>query len=291
MHSKTHAFLVLAHNNPSHLIRFLRTLESPNHYFFVHIDKKSKEDFSELKEISNCTVIEKRVSCNWGGFSLVKATLNLIKKAYFSGHFSYFHLLSGADYFCSTNECFDRFFNDTDQSFLSISDSTPFEWRLKIYTFNDIINRRGKWKNILWHTDDIQKKLLKYFKIRKDLQERFYYGSQWFSLGHEIIHYVLKFCKKNPQFVRRFYLTFVPDESFFHMIIMNSPLAHKITQNNLRFIDWKRKVPQEPLPRTLDIEDYDDIVKSGSFFCRKVSLPKSAGLLNKLDESRKDEQI
>lgn len=291
MQNKTHAFLILAHNNPTHLVRFLRALESSNHYFFVHIDKKSKDDFSELKNISNCFFIKKKVSCNWGGFSLVKATLNLLKYAYFSGHFSYFHLLSGADYFCSTNKKFDVFFNNTNQSFLSISDSTPFEWRLKIYTFNDIINRRGKWKNILWHTDDIQRKLIKHFKIRKELQERFYYGSQWFSLSHDIVHYVLKFCKTNPQFVRRFYLTFVPDESFFHMIIMNSPLAHKITQNNLRFIDWKRKIPQEPLPRTLDIEDYDDIVKSGSFFCRKVSQPKSAELLDKLDELRKDEQI
>ncbi len=290
MQSKTHAFLILAHNNPNQLARFLRTLETSSHYFFVHIDKKSRDDFSELNNISNCKLIKKRVSCNWGGFSLVKATLNLLKEAYFSGHFSYFHLLSGADYFCSTNQQFDAFFNTTSKSFLSISDGTPFEWRLKIYTFNDIINRRGKWKNILWHTDDIQRKLLTHIKIRKEIQERFYYGSQWFSLSHEIIHYVLKFCKRNPQFVRRFYLTFVPDESFFHMIIMNGPFASKITPNNLRFIDWQRKAPKEPLPRTLSIDDYADIVKSGSFFCRKISLPKSAELLDKLDELRKGEK-
>lgn len=290
MQSKTHAFLILAHNNPNQLARFLRTLETSSHYFFVHIDKKSRDDFSELNNISNCKLIKKRVSCNWGGFSLVKATLNLLKEAYFSGHFSYFHLLSGADYFCSTNQQFDAFFNTTSKSFLSISDGTPFEWRLKIYTFNDIINRRGKWKNILWHTDDIQRKLLTHIKIRKEIQEHFYYGSQWFSLSHEIIHYVLKFCKRNPQFVRRFYLTFVPDESFFHMIIMNGPFASKITPNNLRFIDWQRKAPKEPLPRTLSIDDYADIVKSGSFFCRKISLPKSAELLDKLDELRKGEK-
>lgn len=280
--------MILAHNNPAHVARLIKSLVSPNHYFFIHVDKKSKEDFSSLQEIPNCTLLKKRVSCNWGGFSLVKATMNLLQEADKSFHFDYFHLLSGADYFCSTNEKFDTFFNNTTQSYLGISDGTPFEWRLKIYTFNDIINRRGRWKNILWHTDDIQKRLLPYITIRKPLKEKFYYGSQWFSLSAEVVHYVLNFCKTNRKFVRRFYLTFVPDESFFHMIIMNSPLASQIVPNNLRFIDWKRKVPKEPLPRTLSIDDYEDIIQSECFFCRKISVTKSAELLDKLDALRKE---
>lgn len=286
MDIKTHAFLILVHNNPTYVARLVKSLVSPNHYFFIHVDKKSKEDFSNLETFPNCALVKKRVSCNWGGFSLVKATLNLLEEADSAQNFAYFHLLSGADYFCSTNEKFDDFFNKTDKSFLDISDGTPFEWRLKIYTFNDIINRRGKWKNILWHTDNIQKKLLPYITIRKPLKEKFYYGSQWFSLSREIVHYVLDFCKVHRFFVRRFHLTFVPDESFFHMIIMNGPLANQIVPNNLRFIDWKRKIPKEPLPRTLDMDDYKDIIHSKSFFCRKISVTQSAELLNKLDELR-----
>ena len=50
---------------------------------------------------------------------------------------------------------------------------------------------------------------------------------------------------------------------------------------------WTRKVPKEPLPRTLKIEDYDDIIQSKCFFCRKISVTQSAELLDKLDELRK----
>ena len=206
MSVRTHAFLILAHCNPEFLARLINSLVSPNHYFFVHIDKKSKDDFTCLTKIPNCVLIKKRVSCNWGGFSLVKATLNLLKEAKATSNFSYYHLLSGTDY----------------------QDGSRFEWRLKLFTFNDFINRRGRWKNILWHTDDIQKRLLPYITIRKPLKEKFYYGSQWFSLSNEIVEYILNFCKQNKWFIRRFYLTFVPDESFFHMIIMNGPLANQI---------------------------------------------------------------
>ena len=286
MSVRTHAFLILAHCNPEFLARLINSLVSPNHYFFVHIDKKSKDDFTCLTKIPNCVLIKKRVSCNWGGFSLVKATLDLLKEAKATSNFSYYHLLSGTDYFCSTNEAFDQFFENNTKSYLEIQDGSRFEWRLKLFTFNDFINRRGRWKNILWHTDDIQKRLLPYITIRKPLKEKFYYGSQWFSLSNEIVEYILNFCKQNKWFVRRFYLTFVPDESFFHMIIMNGPLANQIVPQNLRFIDWNRKVPKEPLPRTLDINDYDDIIKSGCFFCRKISTTKSASLIDKFDELR-----
>jgi len=287
MTTKSHAFLILAHNNPAHIARLVKSLVSLNHFFFIHIDKKSNEDFSSLEKIPNCMLIKKRVSCNWGGFSLVKATLNLIQSAKEAKtDFAYYHLISGSDYFCSTNEAFDQFFENNTKSYLDIREGSSFEWRLKLFTFNDFINRRGRWKNILWHTDDIQKKLLPYITIRKPLKEKFYYGSQWFSLSNEVIDYILDFCKKNRWFVRRFYLTFVPDESFFHMIIMNGPKADQIVPKNLRFIDWNRKVPKEPLPRTLDVEDYDDIVKSGCFFCRKISTVKSATLLEKFDKLR-----
>ena len=109
MSARKHAFLILAHSNPQFVARLVNSLVAPNHYFFIHIDKKSKEDFSCLKQIPNCTFLKKRVSCNWGGFSLVEATLNLLKEAKAADNFSYFHLLSGTDYFCSTNEAFDKF--------------------------------------------------------------------------------------------------------------------------------------------------------------------------------------
>lgn len=36
-----HAFLITAHKYPEQLGEIVRILDAPNHYFFIHIDKKN----------------------------------------------------------------------------------------------------------------------------------------------------------------------------------------------------------------------------------------------------------
>lgn len=41
-----HAFLIMAYNEPMLLARIVDRLKAPNHYMFIHIDKKSNiEEF------------------------------------------------------------------------------------------------------------------------------------------------------------------------------------------------------------------------------------------------------
>lgn len=42
-----HAFLIMAYNEPMLLARIVDRLKAPNHYMFIHIDKKS--DIEEFK--------------------------------------------------------------------------------------------------------------------------------------------------------------------------------------------------------------------------------------------------
>lgn len=35
-----HAFLIVAHDSPELLQRIVKRLEAPNHYIFIHLDKK-----------------------------------------------------------------------------------------------------------------------------------------------------------------------------------------------------------------------------------------------------------
>ena len=50
-----HAFLIQAHHNPDYLVRLINWLDAPNHFIFVHIDKKSKVmlDLLYANEISH----------------------------------------------------------------------------------------------------------------------------------------------------------------------------------------------------------------------------------------------
>lgn len=75
-------FVMLVHGNPDFVKRMIFALNESQHHFVIHVDKKSDETYESLKEfaigVPNIYLLEysKRVSGNWGGFTLVEATLN-----------------------------------------------------------------------------------------------------------------------------------------------------------------------------------------------------------------------
>jgi len=91
------AFLILAHKQVELVYRQIDALSHPDHHFFIHLDKKSnlniKEKYLSKKNVHFTT---NRIRVNWGGYNMVKATLNLIQEAMSSGNkFDYFILMSG----------------------------------------------------------------------------------------------------------------------------------------------------------------------------------------------------
>src|SRR5690606_33204878 len=64
-------------------------------------------------------------------------------------------------------------------------------------------------------------------------------GSQWWSLPHHAILLIINYITKNPEYLQFYKDTYIPDESFFQTILLNHKQhLSKITNNNLRLIDW-----------------------------------------------------
>ncbi len=96
------AFLVLAHHQPDLLSRLLGRLASPWSSAFVHLDKRSEAaQFSAAQAMANTIFLSnaEQVQVHWCGYSMVTATLNLLRKALHAPlQPERFVLLSGADY-------------------------------------------------------------------------------------------------------------------------------------------------------------------------------------------------
>lgn len=105
-----HAFLIVAHKSPELLCLIVKKLESSNHYMYVHIDKKVDDaPFRAIcKEIRHVKFYHD-INVNWGGYSQIQCTINLLKAA-FNDNMDYYHLISGQDYPCKSNQEFDAFF-------------------------------------------------------------------------------------------------------------------------------------------------------------------------------------
>jgi hypothetical protein len=68
--------------------------------------------------------------------------------------------------------------------------------------------------------------------------ENLYVGSAWWSLTFDCIQHIAQYVTENPEVYKRFKFTQLPDELFFQTIIMNSPFAKNVQNNNLRHLKF-----------------------------------------------------
>jgi len=97
------AILILAHDQPGHLARLVNRLDCDWARIFIHVDARA--DLPAFKKLipaqKNIVILEDahRTAVNWGGFSVVHATLNLMHRSLLCGEqFDRFCLLSGSDF-------------------------------------------------------------------------------------------------------------------------------------------------------------------------------------------------
>lgn len=284
-----HLFMIQAHTQPLLLKRMIEKLSCEDHYFLIHIDKKQNISiFKDLiKENSHTFFSKKRINVNWGGESQWKATLMLLREGEkLPVKYDYFHFLSDMDYPITNNETIDKFFENCHE---------------KSFMHFDSDQEREKWLDIKykarlrWNFIDYPIVVRDFFRmirlgrfmdkfIPRTLPENLYGGWSWFSWNKKVVLWVLDYVKKHPAEIRKFYNGIATDELIFHTIL--HPYLDELNieaNDSLRYIDWHPTRPYNSLPLVLNETDYQNIISSGKLFCRKVSLPESAILLDMLD--------
>lgn len=158
-HMKNHAFIFQVHKSPELFGRIVRALAKENHYFFVNVDKKTKNYNGFLKEttgIPNVHFLNERISVHHGGISQVDATLALIKAVIDSGiQIDFIHSMSGQDYPLRSNEQFDEFFERTEKSYMAFEGE---EYH------HECMKRKYPQRMNLWHFNNNHKLLAKLYR-------------------------------------------------------------------------------------------------------------------------------
>lgn len=101
------AILILAHKAPHQLLRLINRFNSEKFDVFVHLDSKSDKRLFEnvlSKCDSNVYLQDKRIDTQLVDFSLVVATLELVKAATARNEYLYYALLTGQDYPIKSSE-------------------------------------------------------------------------------------------------------------------------------------------------------------------------------------------
>ncbi|BAB76022.1 beta-1,6-N-acetylglucosaminyltransferase [Anabaena sp. FACHB-709] len=239
------AYLILAHNNPNHLQKLISSLDTSDVHFFVHIDGKSNILPFQANLISNkVTFVQERRNIFWGEFSIVQATIDLMKTALNKQDFDYLILISGSDYPLKNAQYIKDFFSKNKGSeFINLVElpneqasknlNRLYQYRISFSSKNIVLRAFRRVINCI--INDLFHWQRNYRKSLGELKP--YAGSQWWALSGDACNYILNFIAKNPEILKFFQTALIPDESFFHTILANSDFLTKV-KPNLTFTKW-----------------------------------------------------
>lgn len=265
-----HAYLIMAHTEFALLENLLSILDYKNNDIYIHIDKKVNYEIKYHANYSNilCVPNDKRINVVWGTDSQIHCELALYKYATQSGHYDYYHLLSGIDMPIKPQRYIHDFF-ETHQGteFLGLMQNA---WRTekKLQYYHFFISRPypKTWKYFI-HVGLVALQKMLHFK-RSDMGWRVLAkGANWSSLTHDAVMYILS---QEDMIRKRFRYTMACDEVYKQTILMNSSFADKLYcktdeyEGCLRLVDWKRGNPY-----TWKNEDWGILMRSDKLFARK----------------------
>lgn len=284
------AYIVLAHKNVPQIRLLLEALQDENVSFYLHLDRLAgkniyQESKTELAGI-NDLIFLKRFATNWGGFGLVRATIEAIHHICQNGEFDYVILLSGQDFPIKPKKQLVAFLEQNfGKSFMEY-----FQFPHPLWKDNGGYDRIDRWYLSLplrktWLSTKIRRglnRLMNWLEPNRKFPEGFtpFGGAQWWCLHNECVQYIDEFVRTQRSFVRFFRNVRIPDEIFFQTILMNSPLANKIVNRKLTYVDWNTS----PAPKVLDDSDLGKVFRSDDFFARKFDLLKNPQIFKDIDK-------
>ncbi|MEK6274232.1 MAG: beta-1,6-N-acetylglucosaminyltransferase [Actinomycetota bacterium] len=276
------AYLIRAHHAPKLLERVVRRLAGPDVGVFLHISRSAEdpvydEMVSRLQDVEGVHWLPRR-RCRYGGFSLVEATLaGLDAIAEVDPLPRHTLLLSGQDYPLRSRTEIDAFLERAgERSFVHHGAIPSAGWRHErggLDRVQRMYFERFRYKTRLLRVPFVTR------RFPKGLRP--YGGSAFWALAPEAVAYVERFVRENPNVVRFFRHTLIPDELFFQTVLLNSPLRETIVNEELHYVDWSGHTIH---PATLGLEDLEPMLASGKLFARKFD-PAETQVLDRLDEA------
>jgi len=112
---------------------------------------------------------------------------------------------------------------------------------------------------------------------------RYFGGSNHVILSRQAVRYVAfdPHARKLRRWLR---WSGIPDESLFQSVLLNSPLASQVINDDRRAIYWE---PGAPSPRTLTMEDLPRLREAradGKLFARKFDVSVDADVIAALED-------
>ena len=310
------AVMIMCHKNIEQVLRLIRACKSPETVVILHIDKKydlSREQFDALRQLDRVYLTDQRLSGVLDTRSLVDIAMLMVKKAkevegILGIHFSYYLLLSGQDYLIKPVSAI----NDALRTAYPqpMIDCTPyaagnwiyhkFRYCPLVFSLSQLIDVAAAPVRFLLK---IVRRLLivligalhltDYHHFQK-LGIHLYGGSAWWILPDVAIDYILSEYDANPPYVAALLKTDTPEETFFQIMTMRSPVKDLVHINPPDMVEQSCKTwayfsdagkPFKGHPYIITANEYQRLMESDFWIARKFDSTVDSRILDMLDDA------
>ncbi|GIX13725.1 MAG: glycosyl transferase [Paracoccaceae bacterium] len=266
------AYLVLAHRNPAGLAEMVTMLAGHGDGVALHYDRRGA-GFAGLRArlaAQPRVVLVRRRRCGWGEWSLVAATLDLLRAALAAfPEATHLCLISGDCTPIKPRAHIARFLAEADRDFIEHHDFFESDWiktglKEERLIYRHFVNeRRRKW--LFYALLDLQRRLGLSRSLPEGLTIRI--GSQWWALRRATAQRLLAHVDANPHLVRFFRTTWIPDETFFQTLVPHVTPRAEIENRTLTFLAFS----DYGMPLVLHDDHEALLMAEEHLFARKVS--------------------
>ncbi|MEM9210693.1 MAG: DUF5928 domain-containing protein [Pseudomonadota bacterium] len=267
------AYLILAHDRPKDLAEMVNVLTACGDYVVLHFDKNSSQTaFQELVvAIGDTTNVRfaARRRCGWGDWSLVGATLDMLRTA--ESEFddaTHFYLISGACAPIRPRRYVIDHLDMDPRDHIEVEDLAESDWirtgmKEDRYRYRHFFNERKR-PALFYKSLRFQRHFGLHREPPKGIEIKV--GSQWWCLRRQTVERILSFVRTRPDIPRFFRSVWIPDECFFQSLV-----AHLVSQAEisgkpptlLTFTDYG-------MPVTFFADHLGFLKNQAEFFARKI---------------------
>ncbi|UOU98442.1 beta-1,6-N-acetylglucosaminyltransferase [Chryseobacterium daecheongense] len=267
------AYFIMVHHKPERFKAMFAKIYTRDQFYLVHIDRKAGEEITDeiqlyLVQFPNVYILES-MNIVSGGFSMIQAELNAMEFLLnVSDDWDYFVNLSGEDYPLKSQ--------DIIRQFLTINNGRNY-----LFYYDQKFHRPDTLKRIQNHFTELSLKISSFIYKREFMKDVIpYIGGKWVIFTRETCAF-LTHNKRVMDFEDYYLHTFLPAESFFQTVLMNTSFNEVIVN------DDKRAVIEKPIfNKKQNTDSFIAYLKSSNhLFIRKVGKTTDESILKYVEES------
>lgn len=281
--------------------RLLDRILGEDHLYVIHYDWRSpRAEHKRLRELVRSrpnVILQRPIAVNWGCYSIVRAQVAGMELALNSGaRWTHWINLSGQCYSIRPVGQTAQWLQErSEQSFVNYFkplESTVWKNPEDRLTLRHV---QSHWLRRLWYLPGVGRRLRRlignehlvaHWPGRMPMPTEFtwYGGDNWVVLSREACEHLLQ----DPSARRihsRLKVSLIPHESVFQSVLMNSPLADRVTPRSLNLANWP---PSGNVKSPLNFSETDfprlqAAAASDLCFARKFDPVESGSLLDRID--------